>query len=27
MVWHESLEDDPGHRWLRGIVAEVAAAV
>jgi len=27
MVWHESLEDDPGHRWLRGIVAEVAAEV
>ena len=27
MVWHESLEDDPGHRWLRGVVAEVAAAV
>ena len=27
MVWHDSLEDDPGHRWLRGVVAEVAAAV
>jgi DNA-binding transcriptional LysR family regulator len=27
MVWHEALEDDPAHRWLRDIVAEVAAAV
>jgi len=25
MVWHESLEDDPAHRWLRGMIAEVSA--
>jgi DNA-binding transcriptional LysR family regulator len=27
MVWHESFEDDPAHRWLRGLVAEVCAGV
>jgi len=27
MVWHESRKDDPAHRWLRGVVAEVAAGV
>ena len=25
MVWHESLQDDPAHRWLRGVVTEVCA--
>lgn len=27
MVWHESFEDDPAHRWLRGLVVEVCARV
>lgn len=27
MVWHDSLEDDPAHRWLRGAIAEVAAQI
>lgn len=25
-LWHPRLDDDPGHRWLRGLVAELAAA-
>jgi DNA-binding transcriptional LysR family regulator len=24
MVWYDSLHEDPAHRWLRRIVAEVA---
>lgn len=27
MVWHDSLRDDPAHRWLRERVAEVSARV
>jgi len=27
MVWHDSLHDDPGHRWLRGVIAEVSARI
>ncbi|WP_437680694.1 LysR family transcriptional regulator [Sorangium sp. So ce131] len=27
MVWHERLEADPGHTWLRGVIADVAAGV
>jgi len=27
MVWHDSLEDDPAHRWLRGVIAEVGAEI
>ena len=27
MVWHDALHDDPAHRWLRGVIAEVAARV
>jgi DNA-binding transcriptional LysR family regulator len=23
-VWHEQVHADPGHRWLRGIIAEEA---
>jgi DNA-binding transcriptional LysR family regulator len=26
-VWHASHDDDPAHRWLRGVIAEVAARV
>ena len=26
-VWHDRLDADPGHRWLRSVVAEVAARV
>lgn len=25
MVWHDSVQDDPAHRWLRSAVAEVCA--
>jgi DNA-binding transcriptional LysR family regulator len=25
LVWHERSEEDPGHRWMRGVFAEVAA--
>ena len=25
-VWHERFDDEPAHRWLRGVVARVAAA-
>jgi DNA-binding transcriptional LysR family regulator len=27
MVWHDSVHDDPAHRWLRSAVAEVCAKV
>jgi DNA-binding transcriptional LysR family regulator len=27
MVWHDSVHDDPAHRWLRSTVAEVCAEV
>jgi DNA-binding transcriptional LysR family regulator len=27
MLWHDSREGDPAHRWLRGLVAEVCATV
>ncbi|MEE2760025.1 MAG: LysR substrate-binding domain-containing protein, partial [Pseudomonadota bacterium] len=27
MAWHQRYEDDPGHRWLRGLIIEVAALV
>lgn len=27
MVWHNSLHDDPAHRWLREMIAEVSATV
>jgi DNA-binding transcriptional LysR family regulator len=27
MVWHDSLEDDPAHRWLRDVIAEAAAEI
>ena len=27
MVWHDAVHDDPCHRWLRGVIAEAAAAV
>jgi len=27
MVWHDSVDHDPGHRWLRTMVAEVCARV
>jgi len=27
MVWHDSLHDDPAHRWLRDVIAEVSAEV
>jgi len=27
MIWHDSLHDDPAHRWLREAVAEVCAQV
>jgi DNA-binding transcriptional LysR family regulator len=26
-VWHERTHDDPAHRWLRGLIAEEAAAI
>jgi DNA-binding transcriptional LysR family regulator len=26
MMWHERLDADPGHRWLRSLIAEVCAA-
>jgi DNA-binding transcriptional LysR family regulator len=26
-VWHQRVESDPGHRWLRGVIAEVAKTV
>jgi DNA-binding transcriptional LysR family regulator len=26
-VWHEQLDADPGHRWLRSVIAEVCAAL
>jgi DNA-binding transcriptional LysR family regulator len=26
MAWHERSDDEPAHRWLRELVAEVAAA-
>jgi DNA-binding transcriptional LysR family regulator len=25
MVWHEQQQEEPGQRWLRGVIAEVAA--
>ncbi|MCH9687397.1 MAG: LysR family transcriptional regulator [Deltaproteobacteria bacterium] len=25
MIWHERFSEDPGHRWLRGEIAEVSA--
>ncbi len=27
MVWHESLDEDAGHRWLRGIIREVCSVI
>jgi DNA-binding transcriptional LysR family regulator len=27
MVWHDSMHEDPAHRWLRDTVAEVCAEV
>jgi DNA-binding transcriptional LysR family regulator len=27
MVWHDSVHDDPAHRWLRSVVTEVCAEV
>jgi hypothetical protein len=27
LLWHERNEDDPGHRWMRGVFAEVAASL
>lgn len=27
LLWHERADDDPGHRWLRGVFAEVAASL
>ena len=27
MVWHDSLHDDPAHRWLRGIGTDVCARI
>jgi len=27
MVWHDSLHDDPAHRWLRDVIAEVSAEI
>lgn len=27
MAWHERFEDDPPHRWLRGVVSEMSDAV
>jgi hypothetical protein len=27
LVWQERFSSDPGHTWLRGVVAEVARAV
>ncbi|WP_437513670.1 LysR family transcriptional regulator [Sorangium sp. So ce1099] len=27
MVWHERLDADPGHAWLRGVISDVAAHV
>jgi DNA-binding transcriptional LysR family regulator len=24
MLWHRRVEDQPGHRWLRGIVTRLA---
>ncbi len=26
-VWHERTDASPGHRWLRGVIAEVAAGI
>ena len=26
IVWHERVHDDPGHAWLRRLIAEVVAA-
>lgn len=26
-VWHDRLDADPGHRWLRGVIAEVAGRI
>ncbi len=25
LLWHERSDDDPGHRWLRGVFADIAA--
>jgi DNA-binding transcriptional LysR family regulator len=27
LLWHPRLDADPAHRWLRGIVREVCAAI
>jgi DNA-binding transcriptional LysR family regulator len=27
MAWHQRYQDDPGHRWMRNLIAEVVAAV
>lgn len=27
MVWHDAVHDDPAHRWLRGVIAEVSSRV
>jgi DNA-binding transcriptional LysR family regulator len=27
MVWHDAVQDDPAHRWLRDVVTEVCAEV
>jgi hypothetical protein len=24
MLWHRRVEDQPGHRWLRGIVSRLS---
>lgn len=26
-VWHESVDADPGHRWFRGVIAEVSSTL
>jgi DNA-binding transcriptional LysR family regulator len=26
-AWHEQMENDPGHRWLRGVIARVASTL
>jgi DNA-binding transcriptional LysR family regulator len=26
-VWHEQMDADPGHRWLRGTIREVCASI
>ena len=27
MVWHDSLDEDAGHRWLRDVIREICNGI